>query len=328
LTREVSPITAVGVYTGSLVVHQAGRAFLFITNGAPYNVGGEVTWYIKELVIDRGSLTQHVLADLGEKNIYLTTRGIHELSGIQALQSATTTIDTINAKPISWEVEPTLFNYRWDAAVAVYYKFYYIIVLKSAGSINNDVALVYDTRRKKWLPPWSNYGFSCFEVAKIGDEEVCFAGSDTDSNIYTLFTDVTDAGTPIESWFVLNYMNFGKPDHTKTFRRVAFWPKCVDGGVYLGYSIDFGQQISIGVEYGAVNRTRPLGSFLLGTDVLGQQQRLNRSFALAFRGRRGRNISIKISNNNAAGTGKKSPFAIECIRIAAYTDDEDKRTNL
>lgn len=326
---ESSPITAFGVYRDSFVVHQAGRIYLFLTTGAPYVTTApyDPTWQVKELSIDRGALSQDNVADLGEKIIYRTTRGVHELSGIEALQTSTTTIDTFNAKPVSYDIEPLLFSLDASTEACVFYKFYYILTLKELNGISNDPALVYDTRRKCWFTPWDNFKFSCYDVVNINGEDICFAGSDIDGKVYTLFTSATDAGTLIESNFTTKAFDFEKPDHTKTFRRCAFNPATTaNGGVYVSYKIDYGPTRHLTPAFtGRSLSTTPLGTFILGTSLLGgavMTKLVQRFFSV---GRRGRHCSITFSNNNLYNTGSKLPFGIEMLSFRAYVEDEDQR---
>lgn len=325
---ESSPITAFGVYRDSFVVHQAGRIYLFLTTGAPYPTGGTTpTWQVKELSIDRGALSQDSVVDLGEKIIYRTTRGIHELSGIEALQMSTTTIDTFNAKPLSYDIEPVLFSLDASTEASVFFKFYYILTLKRPGGLNNDPTLVYDTRRNVWYTPWDNFKFSCYDVVNINGEEICFAGSDVDGKVYTLFTSAKDNGVEIESYFTTRAFDFERPDHTKTFRRCAFNPSTATGGaVYVSYRIDYGPKVYLPVAFtGSSLSLSPLGQFVLGRSLLGgsvMTKLVQRFFSI---GRRGRHCSITFSNNNLYNTGAKLPFGIEMMSFRAYVEDEDQR---
>lgn len=323
---EASPITGIGVYVGSFCVHQQGRIFLFITTGSPYNSTGDVTWQVKELIIDRGTVNHRSIADLGEKILYRTTRGINELAGIAALQETTQTLDTINAKPISYDIEPVLFSLSGDYEAAVFYKFYYILNMKTSSSISNDTALVYDTRRNLWYPPWKNFHFNCFQVANINGQEVCYAGSDKNGHIYTLFTSSTDDGEDIEAYFDTAAFDCKQPDHSKTWRRLAFVPYTTTRGIYVSYSVDYGPWVEFGPEFtGASIEVRPLGRFILGMSRLGAgfMSRFVQKFVAI--GRRGRHCRIRFSNNNSAGTGGKKPFAIEAMSLTAYMEDQDKR---
>lgn len=324
---ETNPISGMGVYTSAVTIHQAGRIYLFVTTGSPYNVSGEVTWTIKELTIEEGSFNNGSIADLGEKIVYLTGKGVHEMSGIQALQTIeTSTYDQINAKPISYDVEPKLFSLQWDDAVAVYFKFYYILVLKGESSTHNDIALVYDSRRGVWYTPWTNYNFSCFHVARIGNEDVCFAGSSIDGTVYTLFTSVTDAGDDIESWFVTRAFDYKYPVNTKSYRKGYIIPITTQNrGVYASYSVDYAPFTEFVHEYkGTSIGAQPLGQFLLGTTRLGSGITKKKRGWFSV-GRRGNTCRLKISNNNSNNTGGKKPFAIELVFLRGYLEDEDQR---
>ena len=270
-----------------------------------------------------------MLSDVGEKLIYLTQRGVHDLSGIQALQGILATVDNINAKPLSYDVEPDLFRLNWNRAAGVFFKFYYILSLSDNTENNNNISLVYDTRRKVWYTPWDNFKFSCYDVINIDGREYCFAASDVNGTVYNLFQDYTDAGTKIESYFVTNAINFGNLKETKTFRTAYFQP-VIEGsrGIYFSYSIDYAPFIEMNIEWKSSSPTAfILGSAHLGVNALGAGfVRTPRRFAAI--GRRGGHCRLKFSNNNFTNTGGKPRWGIEWIDLKAYLDNEETRSNL
>ena len=325
---EKSAITAIGAYSNSLLVQQQNRAFLWETIGSPYNADGVITWNIRELSVDDGAIAQAPQADLGEKIMYLATKGVQEMYGIQALQgNSTFTLDNINAKPVSYDIEPKLFSLNWDDAVAVYFNFYYILCLKTQGSINNNIALVYDTRRGVWYVPWTNYNFSWFHKADINGIEYCFAGDATCGCVYTLFTSNKDSGTDIEAYFDMRLDNMGAEDRSKTFRKCSFWFRNESvNGIYFSYKMDYGPRDYCPVEWKSQGAgAAPLGSFLLGGTRLGEGFTGKNVRHFRFNGRRGRNITLRWSNNNEDNTGNKGRFTFYGYVLKGYIEDEDNR---
>lgn len=327
---ESSPIDGVGAFANGLTIHQAGRIFLFNTVGAPYPTGMTVTqWEIIELKVERGCNNHDSIADLGGKILYMTTRGINSMSGVQALQGNAFTYDSINATPISYNIEPDIFRTKLNTGAAVYFKYHYIFTMTSNSGVYNDIAFVYDVRRDKWCPPWENFNFSCFDATNINGEEYCYAFSDKDGFVYTLFDNIKDHDQPIKSWFRTHAIDFQMPKVTKTFRQAWFWAVTTSAGCYARWSIDYGPWREISFPFRSEDKdAKPLGQFILGFSKLGFGYLANLVRTFALRASRGRHIRLEWSNDNAEGTAPKDPFGINAIELMAYTENYDQRRNM
>lgn len=323
---ESSPITTLASYSAGLMVHQARKVWYFQTTGAPYPVDGNITWKLIEMRMDVGCLSQDLLATLGDKHMYMTDRGVNSMAGVQALQGVNFSMDSVNATPLSYDIEPDLFNTVIGAGCATYYKFYYILNVPSSNSGANNIAFVFDVRRNYWLPPWDNYQFSQFDVANINDDSVCYAFSDVDGFVYTLFDNFQDDTDNIRSFFRTNAIDYKDPKMTKSFRTMHFWP--LGKEMYLRYSVDYGPFVEFGFPFKSTNKDAvPLGQFVLGVNKLGSGfLGQNQVRIVNFRGKRGRHISFEFDNNNMAGTGTEQPFGLLALNLRSYKEDDDQRT--
>lgn len=173
------------------------------------------------------------------------------------------------------------------------------------GQTTNDTALVYFIDR----PPeegWtihdnqnynSGYSASCAFVVRVSAGTYTIYTGDYSGFLWKLNqTTRSDDSNAYYGGFKTPALTFDNPRVTKHYKR-GFVVAKTQGSYDLQINVWIDGQVQAGATVSLAGTGGVLGSFILGTDVLGGTEFLAREFELGYRGRR---IQLEFYNNTAA----------------------------
>jgi len=141
--------------------------------------------------------------------VYLGFNGINYFDG---------TTSGVFSEAINKYIRDNIVAAYASLSCAVYWDNKYILCYPKTGTVPNEA--VYIDLKNKTFGVY-NYSFSCFSKWSKGSDGLrLFGGSNTIGQVYEIDSGLDDAGSAIEAYDQVDYLDLGIPEREKTFYKI------------------------------------------------------------------------------------------------------------
>lgn len=209
---------------------------------------------------------------------------------------------------ISDKIETTIGGlsdfYNKDACSGIMRKHdQYWLAVTTSGQTEHDLVLIYDYRNKAWTRYTGIYPNVLAEIVDNNNISWLFSGESRSTGggfVYKQDDTTADSGAAINATAATKWFDHGLPESIKKYKGLYIFATTAASSYNLVTNVKFDFDDGDGTQYtfDLAGAGTPLGTFMLGTSILGQAS-VQRYFTW-LELRKGRWIQIKFTQNGAS----------------------------
>lgn len=260
-----------------------------------------------ELINNSVGCVAHRSIDAVDNDVFFLSR-----KGVFVLGNEPNFFDTIRTNEVSARIHPEIDGItptNFDKPAGIYHNYRYYLAYPFGGTTYNNKVMVYDTRYGAWSVH-SGYNPNCFtDFIDTNGSENLYCGGDNQGDVLKMETGYSDNGTAINSYVKSPLVDLKAPDVTKFWMDMTAQMRNTQASVTIDVYVDGDLYKTATFNIGTTGGSGGLGTVAMGFDYLGLAggatitSEVTTNVVKRFRiNKRGRNVQVKVSNNNATDT--------------------------